>query len=275
MAISLGDIVSGQRLKPPKITLYGVGGIGKTTFASMAPKPIFAFTEEGQGHLPVARFEPRKEDPVLRSWQELLDCVTALHGDHGYQSLVIDTIDFAEPMLWEHTAEKHGKDDIEAFGFGKGYIYAADEARVLLRGLDSLRNTKGMAIIILAHSDTKRFDAPDHEAYDRYKMRLNDRLGHLIHDWSDALLFANWKTHVVKDVQGAGKTKKETARGVGSGERVMYSEERPAWWAKNRYSLPFELPLDWNTLQNAIASGVQRYNDANNNTPSEESQTNA
>jgi hypothetical protein len=111
-----------------------------------------------------------------------------------------------------------------------------------------------MAIILLAHSDTKKYEAPDHEPYDRYKLRLHDRFAHLVHDWCDAMLFANWKVHVVKDT---GTLDKKTTRGVGTGERVMYTEERPAWWAKNRYSLPFELPLSWNALQDAMATSVQ------------------
>lgn len=262
MSIDLSAIQSGTRIKAPKIVLYGVGGIGKTTFAANAPKPIFIFTEDqpalGEGGLDVARFEPRKDDPVCKSWQEIVDCVSALcQPGHDYQTVVIDTLDFAEPLLWEHTAAKHNQESIESFGYGKGYVYAADTARTdLLEGLDYLRNERGMAVILLAHSDTKKYDAPDHEPYDRYKLRLHDRLAHLVHDWSDAMLFANWRVHVVKDVQGQGKTKKETARGVGTGERVMFTEERPAFWAKNRYSLPFELPLQWAALQDAMSARV-------------------
>jgi hypothetical protein len=257
MAINLSSIATGQRIKPPKVCLYGVGGIGKTTFAAAAPNPIFLFTEEGQGRLDVPRFELRENDPVIRTWAELLECVGALYTeDHEYGTVVIDTLDFAEPLPWRHTAAIHSKDDIEAFGYGKGYIYACDEARILLQGLDALRNDKGMAIVLLAHSDTKKYEAPDHEPYDRYKLRLHDRLANLVHDWSDAMLFANWRVHVVKDTQGKGKGARETARGVGSGERVMFTEERPAWWAKNRYGLPFEMPLSWEALQEAIAAGV-------------------
>jgi len=277
MAISLSNITGGQSIRPPKITVYGVGGIGKTTFASMAPKPIFLPTEDGIGLLDVKRFEFEREggrkDAIIRSWQELLDCVSALcTGKHDYQTVVVDTLDFAEPLLWKHTAEKYSKPDIEDFGYGKGYVYAVDEARSLLAGLDMLRDQRGMSIILLAHSDTKKYDAPDHEPYDRYKLRLHDRLGNLVHDWSDALLFANWRSHIVKDVKGSGKSKKETARGVGQGERVMYTEERPAWWAKNRYRLPLELPMNWEAFQGAVAASVAASNPKQAIRPKEDKQ---
>jgi len=262
MAVSLDSISTGKAIKPPKITVYGVGGIGKTTFALSAPKPIYLPTEDGLGLMEpgVERFDITHEDgtteKMIKTWGELLECIGVLYaGEHEYQTVIVDTLDFAEPMLWRHTADKYGKDDIEAFGYGKGYVYAADEARVLLAGLDALRD-QGMGIILLAHSDTKKYDAPDHEAYDRYKLRLHDRFANLVHDWSDALLFANWRTHIVKDVKGSGKTKKETARGVGQGERLMYTEERPAWWAKNRYRLPLELPMDWAAFQDAVTASI-------------------
>lgn len=250
MSILLSTIATGARMKPPKIVIYGVGGIGKTTFAAGAPRPIFLFTEEGQGSLDVARFEPRKNDPVLQTWEEVIGCCQALHTEaHDYQTVVIDTLDFLEPLLWRFTSAKHAMADIEAFGFGKGYGYAVDEARVLMAWLDALRNDRNMAIILICHSETKKFNAPDHESYDKYKMRLQDRLAAYVHDWSDVLLFANYKIHVVKDKEAFNKERK---RGVGAGERIMYAEERPAYGAKNRYGLPPELPLSWAAFQGAI-----------------------
>lgn len=261
MAISLESISRDVRIKAPRIAMYGVGGVGKTEFAAGAPKPIFMFTEDqphlGPGGLDVAYFQPRKDDPILRSWAEIIDCIGVLYNEkHDYQTVVLDTLDFAEPLLWKHTCQLHNQPDIEAFGYGKGYIYAVDEARILFQGLDALRIEKNMTVILLAHSETKRYAVPDHEPYDRYRMRLQSKLGDLVHDWCDTMLFANWKEHVVKDVQGKGKSKKETARGVGKGERVMYTEERPPWLAKNRYKLPEQLPLGWSYLQDAMAANM-------------------
>jgi replication-associated recombination protein RarA len=47
--MSLADIRSKGKQKPPRIILYGGAGIGKTTFASKMPNPIFILTEDGMG----------------------------------------------------------------------------------------------------------------------------------------------------------------------------------------------------------------------------------
>lgn len=250
MAISLDNIVGGVRIKPPKIVLYGVGGIGKTTFAAGAPKPIFLFTEEGQGSLDVKRFEPRPNDPVLRSWGEIIECLSFLReAEHDFETIVLDTMDFAEPLLQRYTAERWSKTDIEEFGYGKGYVYAAEECRNLLAWLDLLRTERKMAVVVLCHSETKKFESPELASYDRYKLRLHDKVAAIIHDWADALLFANYRTHVVTDKEAFNRERK---RAVGQGERIIHTEERPAFWAKNRYGLPPELPLSWKAFQDAI-----------------------
>jgi len=250
VAIDLSSIRTGARVKPPKVVIYGPGGVGKTTWAAGAPSPIFLFTEEGQGLLDVPRFEPRDGDPVLRTWTELIECLAALHSqEHSYETVVIDSLDFAEPMLWEHTAHSRGQGDIEGFGFGKGYAFAVDEARTMFGWLDALRNDRGMAIILVSHSEIVRIEDPAVESYDRHDLRLQKRLAAHVDHWSDCVLFASYEQHVVRDKEAFNR---ERRRAVGQGERVLYTEARPSFRAKNRYELPPRLPLVWQAFQDAI-----------------------
>ncbi len=258
MAINLASHTkTGVRIKPPKVALMGVGGIGKTTFAAGATKPYFLFTEEGQGKLDLPRLELREDDPVIRTWDEIMGAVGALYEqEHEHKTLVIDTLDGLEPLLWAKVCEDHNASSIEDVmgGYGKGYVVAADYGRRLLQGLDALRNDRKMAIVLLAHIERKRFEPPDSPAYDRYKLRLQNRFADLVQEWVDVLMFANWKVHVVTETDK--RTKSERKRGAGSGERVMYTEERPAHWGKNRYGLPFEMPLSWAAFAGAMAASI-------------------
>jgi len=254
-AFSLASVRRSNEPKPPKIVIYGTPGIGKTTFGACAPNPILIQTEEGLGLLDVPHF------PVARSYQDVIDAITALlNEEHDFGTVVIDSLDQLEPLIWQHVALREGKANIEAFGYGKGYMFAADEMRTFLAGLDELRS-RGMTVIVIAHSEVKRFESPEHEPFDRYQMRLDKRANDIVCEWADCLLFASYKVHVVRDtVKGQERT-----RGAGRGERIMHTEERPAWRAKNRYQLPAELPLSWDAFQEAIGASFVNTNQPKEN----------
>lgn len=265
MAISLANIRKGRGLKPPKGVIYGPGGVGKTTWAANAPDPVFLMTEEGEGLLDLPAFEVREGDPLLRSWDELIECIGFLvEGDHDRKTVVLDSADAAEALLHKSVCEAWGQPSIDSnggeFGYGRGYIAALDEARVLLRGLDACRQ-RGMAIIVVAHSETKPFHDPMAESYDTYTIRLHKSFAAALHDWSDFVVFANWKAHVVHDdsdgKRAVSKDAQKRRRAVGTGDRVLYTEKRPAFMAKNRYSLPAELPLEWQAFEEAIAASAK------------------
>lgn len=247
MAISLESIkrsVSG----PPRIVIYGVPGIGKTTFAASAPSPIFIPIEDGFGSLDVPTF------PKPASYGEVLDCLGALiEGQHDYQTVVLDSLDKLEPMLWQHVTETvphekgHRVTSIEDYGFGKGYMHAARQWRELLACFDAIRD-RGMAVVLIAHSTIVKVEPPDTDAFDRYQMRLHKSAEACVSDWADAVLFANYKVNLVL----TGPKGQERTRGTGTGERIVHTSERAAWRAKNRYALPDQIPLDWNVLQQAM-----------------------
>lgn len=246
MAISLSDIKR-STLGAPRIVLYGVPGIGKTTEASFAPAPIFIPVEDGLGQLDVATF------PQPQSYQAVVECINALlREEHEYQTVVLDSLDQLEPLIWQHVCKEGGKQSIEDFGYGKGYTAAAQVWRELLAGLDALRD-RGIAVLLVAHSTVVKFEAPDTDPYDRYQLRLHKAADAAICDWADCVLFAKDEVSAVT----SGPKGSERKRGISTGKRVVYTTERAAWRAKNRYRLPAEIlikqPGDlWAVLQNHI-----------------------
>lgn len=240
MAISLQSLQRGVDIKPPRILIYGVHGVGKTTFAASAPDPVFILTEDGRGVLDVVHF------PVAKTFDDVMEALGALYTeDHGFRTLVVDSIDWLEPIIWGHVCRQYGWQDIEAPGFGKGYVAAVDTWRQYIEGLNALRDEKGMAIVQIAHADVKRFDNPETDPYDRYVIKLHQRAAAVAQEHSDVVLFANYRISTAKSDVGFNK---KVTRAVGSGDRVLYTAERPAFLAKNRYSLPDQLPLDWDTF---------------------------
>ncbi len=235
MAFDLSKIKRGVEIKPPRLAIHGPHGVGKTTLVASAPAPFLIQLEDGEGRLDTPRHR------VTGGWAELQEVLGALYNDqHDFGTVGVDSVDWLEPIIWAETCARNGWADIETPGYGKGYLAADDVWREFFAGLAALRDARGLQVILIAHSKIKRFDDPRSEPYDRYQIKLHDRAAALLQEWSDAVFFQNFKTYTQKDDVGF---KKEVVRGTGFGERILYTEERPAFYAKNRYGMPPEIQL--------------------------------
>jgi hypothetical protein len=244
MAISLSSLMKSTAPAPPRILTHGVAGIGKTTFASQADRPVVVQTEDGLGNIKVPHF------PLAKSFDAVMGALAALYSEpHDYKTVVVDSVDWLEPLVWARACKDNNWGSIEEPGYGKGYVAALDLWRQYLDGLNALRDERRMTVIQIAHTDIKRFDSPEHEPYDRYVIKLHARAAALLQEHSDVVLFANYRISTVKSDVGFNK---KVTRALGSGERVLYTAERPAFLAKNRYGLPDVLPLDWQAFAAAM-----------------------
>ena len=229
------DTVKGKVESAQKVVIYGPEGVGKSTFASQFPGAIFIDTEGGTKELDVER------TPAPSSWTILLQQVGhyALNPD-GIKTLVIDTADWAEMMCVEHICTKASHASLEDFGYGKGYVILAEEFGRLLNRLTELVD-KGVHVVLVAHAQMRKFEQPDESgAYDRWELKLQKKTAPLVKEWADMILFANYKTIVVKN-----EDKKNKAVG---GARVMYTSHHPCWDAKNRKGLDEELPFEFKAV---------------------------
>jgi hypothetical protein len=251
--MSLADIRSKGKQKPPRIILYGGAGIGKTTFASMMPNPIFILTEDGMGTIQANQFplcpafEKEKEhedDKHLGVMQRLRELI---EEDHEFKTVVIDSIDWLEPMIWDKACQDNGWKSLEQPGYGKGYFEALKYWRQYLDLLNVLREEKGMITLQIGHHQIKRFESPEIEPYDRYEPKLHRKACDLVMENSDCVFFANYKMGTVKK-QGKGGLNTKAVQG----DAVVYCREKPSHLAKNRYSLPDFLPFEWSKIREAM-----------------------
>lgn len=229
------SVTTGVQTAPVKTVLYGPEGIGKSTFASHFPSPVFIDTEGGTKRLNVARL------PQPTSWAMLLDEVAEVRkGSVPCGTLVIDTADWAERLCIQAVCARAKVNGIEDFGYGKGYTYVKEEFAKLLDALEEVLNA-GHNVVVLAHAAITKFEQPDAVGnYDRWGMKTSKQVAPLLREWCDMLLFANYKTVVEK--AGSSPNAKNKASG---GRRVMYTTHHPCWDAKNRFGLPDEMPFDY------------------------------
>lgn len=239
------EITRGKIKKAKKVVIYGPEGIGKSTFASRFPDPVFIDTEGSTNDMDVARL------PRPTSWTMLLEEVDYIRKTPKVcRTLVIDTIDWAEMMCIEHICDKHQKNGIESFGYGNGYVYVKEEFGKFLNKLSDVIEA-GINVVLTAHAQLRKFEQPDEMgAYDRWELKLGKKTSSqtspLVKEWADMLLFANYKTY---SVAVDDKGKKHKAQG---GKRVMYTTHHPCWDAKNRYSLPEECEFDYSVIAGII-----------------------
>ena len=243
----LEQVQQGRESKPPRLMVYGQEGIGKSSFAAGAPKPVFIRTEDGLGQIDCAKF------PLALSFDDVLNAIGVLYSDHHeYQTVVIDSLDWLEQLIWARVCKSFNVTCIEKAdgGYSKGYTHALVYWRQILEGLDALRNTRGMVVILLAHAKVEKFDDPESLAYDRYSPRLHKHASAMVCEWSDAVMFATRKIRTQSEDTGFNRTR-TIAVGIGKdgGERVLRTVGGPSCVAKNRYSLEAEIPLSWPALE--------------------------
>jgi hypothetical protein len=254
MAISMASLRRGSENKPPRIMLYGPHGVGKTSLAASAPNPVFIQTEDGLAENDVPTFG------ILRTFDDVMSAIGSLYTEpHDFQTVVLDTLDWLEPQVWAETCRRNNWPDIESAGYGKGYLAAADTWREVIEGTNALRDEKGMTIILLAHADIKRFESPEVDPFDRYQPKLHARASALVQENVDCVFF---NQRMVSTVKIDPKDKNSRVRGVGGGQRAIYTEERPAFLAKNRYRMPpmVILPDDPAQAWGAVAGHLPFFN---------------
>lgn len=256
MALSLDNLVRTRASKPPRILIYGVPKIGKTSLAAEFPDPVFIQTEEGAGDLDIATF---RNDP-LKTYDEVFEAIELLYtGDHAFRTVVLDSLDWLEPIVWAETCRQHGWKSIEDPGYGKGYVEADRTWRQVLDGLNALRNDRNMTVILIGHCEVKTFADPERDSYDRYQIKLHKRAAGLATEMCDVIGFVNYAISTQKE---KGAFNKERARGAGSGQRVLYLDERPTFVAGSRFDMPAMVPLHKGQMYAALAPYLPGHRDA-------------
>ncbi|RQS39797.1 ATP-binding protein [Burkholderia sp. Bp8990] len=250
MAFDLSSITRGRRLRAPKVVIYGVPKIGKTTLATSAPNSIILPTEEGLDNIDCAAF------PLAKSFEDVISaCDSLLHGEHDFQSLGVDSLDWLEPLIQKAVCEQQKVNHIEDIGYGKGHIMCDDLWRNFFSWLDALRDRRNMTIICLAHEKVKKHKNPAlQDDYDAYSLKLHDRAVGIITEWADVIGFAS---HVVLTRKvDSGFNQKET-KAIETGKRILHVNPHPAYVAGNRYGMA-DVDLSWAAFATELNAAMTR-----------------
>lgn len=200
--------------------VYGRPKIGKSTFCSQFPSPLFLATEPGLNHLECYRV-------IVNSWDKFLEaCGDIAKGGHKFQTIVIDTFDNLIDLCAEWVCKEKGIEHVADLPMGKGYGFVNTHIRQKINKLAQL----GYAVILVSHCDLVEVETKT-KKFNKYTISVSGRNKGFALGLPDYILFID---SIIKD-----------------NEEVRLIRTKPSmyWDAGDRSNkLPAELPLSFTEL---------------------------
>lgn len=242
---ALSKVRKGPIRAPIRVLGYGAEGVGKSTFASGAPSPIWLGAEGGTLALDVERL------PEPKTWDEAMASLSDVrHEGHAYKTLVLDPLGWLEPLCWATVIK--GSETIEqaAGGYGKGYLAAHQKWRTMLAQLDAIWLERAMNIVLLAHATLEQHPNPSGPTWPMWVPALHKLPRGSFAQWVDHVLFMQVETVALKgeDKRTLGQT---------TGLRIAHAAPSGGWVAKSR-GLPESFPLSWASMVEALDGAAAR-----------------
>lgn len=249
--------------KPYRMIIYGRAGLGKSTFASEAPFPLFADIENGCNQIVTTKL-PCEQDAAGRdkdwTWTYFKHCLVQIYKeDHEFKTFVIDSLDWLIQLMIDHVLEEYNanksKEDHatslqNAGNFGHGTLLLVKEVNYLIHALGSIQKKHKMNIIFTAHEHSSGNVEQDlvHGDYVRYNMKTESKKASaIVTEWCDYVFRAAQDVKVKVDgprSRGA-KAKAEYK------DRVLYTRDMGLMHAKRRVDLPDVMELSYKAFQKA------------------------
>jgi hypothetical protein len=252
------SVITGKEFGPPKILVYGIDGVGKSTFAAQAPNPIFIQTghDEGLKQIGATRF------PASDTYQDFITKLKSVAiAKHGFQTVVIDGVSGLEALIYKQVADDHGKANIDLVGggFDRGQKLAMTQWNEVLTLLNACV-ARGMAVVLVAHARSEKIGDPENPMAEQYGPALHRKTsGELFRRWADMTLFMTRRMTVKKEGQGIMEKTVAVPIGAEGGERIIRTAWTPASVAKNRFDMPLEIPFPKNGSWDVVMGYVQAF----------------
>lgn len=223
-------INKGKRERARRVLIYGENGVGKSSLASQFPNPLFLNIEDGVGDLEV------DSTSVIKSVTDFMGCLVGV-WDTDYETIVIDTVDWLEKLIFNEVAKEAGKKTIDDIGFGKGYQAVEQKWKALFEGFAALWG-QGRHIVFTCHEVIEKFSNPEGDSYNYYRPSLHLKGSGCVTEWCDEVLFLRYKVATIQKDEGFGNKR---AIAIGGKERVIVCNKQATVEAKNRLGMPDEL----------------------------------
>ncbi len=219
------QVLKGQTLTAPKLMLYGLSGVGKSSLAAKLKNPIFLDFEGGLNYLGVDR-TPQYLD-LDEFYKDLIELYRkAEAGKREYDTIVIDSVDWLVRKVVEKAAgiDKHNLTETlnrSNGGYGNGKQVLENQIRTMLLPLLVSLNKQGYGICLVAHAERKDLMDADGVDTERIAPKIDVNTMNTFVEWCDNVFY-------LKNING---------------ERFLVLEGDSNVLAKNRLELTGEVKL--------------------------------
>jgi hypothetical protein len=245
------------------VFLYAREKWGKSSLFAHAPNAVYFMTRGETGLVELiasnrvpatAHFPYDEQQPP--TWATLRQAVKELREEeHPYRFLVIDTCNGAETLCQDYVRRTKFDNSQKKFAaYGKGWDECRIEWHSIIQDLDALRARRKMTVVLLAHTQVKKFDDPTaEESYDKYRPACQEKLWEITHKWADIICFGHFQAQVYESDSGKIKARNEV-------RRVLCFDQSPLWETGNRYGLNGQIDMSggakvaFNAFAKAVAA---------------------
>jgi phage nucleotide-binding protein len=217
------EVIKGKTLTAPKVMIYGLAGVGKSTLASKMSRPIFLDFEGGLNYFDVAR------TPQIQKLEEFYEDFAELYRakEREYDTIVIDSADWLVRKVVEQAAGIDKYNLTETLnrsngGYGNGKQVLENHIRTMLLPMLVTLNKKGYGICLIAHAERKDMMDADGVDIQRISPKIDTNTMNVFVEWCDNVFYLK------RDNEG---------------ERVLVLESDNCALAKNRLGLTGEVKL--------------------------------
>ena len=235
MAFDPKKIQKGVIKKPRKLLLYGAPKMGKSTLAVSAKNSILLYTEDRVDHIDNQKVKINDYNELIEVFEWLV--TNKGNGGHGFKRVIIDSLDWLEPIIHKYVCEKIGSKDLydnkdDKVNFGKGLkVEAVKGWRNFLKNCDILRDN-GFDVILIAHDQITTISPADENSYDKIVMKLDKNALSVLEEWSDIIGYYAKDISVISEKEGL----KKKGKAFSKKSRTLYlSGDKPSIMSGNSY----------------------------------------
>ena len=206
------DIVEGVTATAPKVMIYGLSGVGKSTLASKLKNPLFLDFEGGLNYLDVKRTTQYQK--LASFYNDLI--ALGKTEPRKFDTLVIDSVDWLVRKAVEQTAGidiDHLDETLNRSngGYGNGKQVLENHIRTkLLTYLVGL-NKKGYGICLIAHAERKHMMDADGVDIEQISPKIDVNTMNVFVEWCDNVFYlkkdANNKRKLLLESDGIALAK--------------------------------------------------------------------